>query len=290
MLSFSVLSSGSRANALVVLSPNIRLLIDCGLSAREAANRLKGLGIVPESIEYILVTHEHSDHVKGIVNFAKRFATKIVASEHTWNASPELSQICPTMRKEFRSGDLLELGDITVRPVAISHDAVDPVSFFLSCAGLRLGVVTDLGHVTTLIRSEVRGLHALVLESNHDPELLLQAPYPWEVKQRIRGRFGHLSNEQASEFLAEIADEETVDGSHPLGRIIAAHISEKSNTPELAVQNLRDGWRKGKAWLERGYEPEISAAGVLAATPLYNVGSKEFEPGFVSNKTVQEGF
>ncbi|MCB0323523.1 MAG: MBL fold metallo-hydrolase [Bdellovibrionales bacterium] len=263
MLEFCLLSSGSRANAIYVAAGSTRVLIDCGLSAKQAAMRLRSIDVDPDSIDAIVLTHEHDDHVCGVRVFAKRHKTTVLANRQTMGSSRHLAEIPLEQRGEFDSGAPFKVGELTFDPFSISHDASDPVAFRVSAGERTLGVVTDLGQVTTLVEERVRNLDALILESNHDPGMLFDAPYPWDVKQRISGRHGHLSNATAGEVLEEISRS---DGSR-LRYAVAAHISENSNRPDLALHCFRTAWARGGQL----HCPEFHAAGVLAPSPLFRL-------------------
>lgn len=263
MLEFCVLSSGSRANAIYVGCGSTRVLVDCGLSAKQAALRLQSVGIDPDSIEAVVVTHEHEDHVCGVRVFSKRHKALVLSNRATANSSRQLQEIPLESRREFDSGTKFTIGELEFEPFSITHDAADPVGFRVSSRGKVLGIVTDLGQVTNLVEERVRNLDALVLESNHDPAMLYDSHYPWEVKQRISSRHGHLNNETAGQVMEQIS---RTDGTR-LQIAVAAHISENSNHPELAVETLRNGWSRGKQLRM----PNILAAGVQAPTALFRL-------------------
>ena len=206
----SVLASGSRGNCALVTTSSTRILVDAGLSGRETFKRLRAVGERTEEISAILITHEHSDHVAGL----QRLATKlnvpvfITASTHqAWSravrdndakgALPELPK-----SEHFSAGRGFCVGDIEVMPFTIPHDAADPVGFTFRAEGVKIGFATDLGYMPTNVRNHLRGCSVLVMESNHDVEMLRSGPYPWSVKQRVMSRVGHLSNDSLAEFFA----------------------------------------------------------------------------------------
>lgn len=265
MLRFAVLASGSKGNSVYVEAAETRLLIDCGISAREAGRRLTGLGIDPETIRAILVTHEHRDHVSGIPVFCKKKAVRVFMNRAThaaWHAGREASHV---RVEEFVTGEPFEIGDLRIEPFSISHDAAEPVGFVLRTGNEALGLMTDLGHVTTLVREKVRGLDALILESNHDPELLHECAYPWELKQRILSRTGHLSNQDAAALVSDIG----CDPDSRLQVLVGAHVSENSNIPEL----VDDGLRKACATGHFEFSPEIVVAAAAQATRMFEIQS-----------------
>lgn len=222
LMKFSVLSSGSKANCTFVSMGGTNLLIDCGLSATQAVKRLSALGIDPACLDAIIVTHEHSDHLYGVATMSRRFELPVYANPAV------LEQIDrPYGREPFATGALFSIGGVQIEPFSIPHDAVDPVGFSLRSGPFKFGHATDLGKVTPLVRESLRGCQAMVVESNHDPLLLQECSYPWELKQRISSSHGHLSNEAAGMLLAELMH-------HSLVHVVLAHLSENSNTPEVA--------------------------------------------------------
>jgi phosphoribosyl 1,2-cyclic phosphodiesterase len=294
MVRFTVLASGSKGNSTVVSSGRTRLLVDCGLSCRELFRRMKLAGEEPESLDAILITHEHSDHVGGVAVTARKLGIPVYFTEATHRAwmrwlSPRkhmtyaqwMEQIrkqaaerqaeaeataeedlpdesdlidaspaaaipeAPTQSAEpapeakpkdptwlpavqyFQAGQPFEIGDIAVSPFTIPHDAADPVGFVFRAEGVRMGFATDLGYIPPNVRAQLQALDLLLLESNHDLEMLRDGPYPWAVKQRVLSRVGHLSNEAAAGFL-----EQDYDGQ--AAYVILAHLSESNNLPELA--------------------------------------------------------
>jgi len=222
-----VLSSGSKANCTFVEAAGERVLIDCGLSGKKAEERLIEHGIDPASISSILVTHEHSDHIHGVPTLSRRHGMTVYANAAT------MENISKVKRREvFTTGQDFSIGRIRITPFSIVHDAVDPVGFVLRADGLALAVVTDLGRVTTLVQEHVRGVNALILESNHDQQMLQECGYTWELKQRISSTHGHLCNEAAGQLIEDIM--------HPeLFHIVLGHLSENSNTPTLALECAR---------------------------------------------------
>jgi phosphoribosyl 1,2-cyclic phosphodiesterase len=220
------LGSGSRGNAALLEAGQTKLLIDAGLSARALAQRLDAVGVAPESVDAILLSHEHSDHTRGAERFSRKHGTTVVCSIETL-AAMDLSPRHFERWVALPDGGSLEVGNVTVEHFPIPHDAARPVGFRLRAEGLCVGVATDLGHATTLVAERLRGCHMLMIESNHDEEMLRNGPYPWQLKQRVSGRMGHLSNDETAALLREIVAEDC-------GAVVLAHLSEKNNTPELA--------------------------------------------------------
>jgi phosphoribosyl 1,2-cyclic phosphodiesterase len=293
MVRFTVLASGSKGNAMVVTGGRSRILVDCGLSCRELFRRMRLAGEEPETLDAILITHEHSDHVSGVAVTARKLGIPVYFTEGTHRAwmrwltprkqmtyaqwleqcrrqaaerqaeadaaaeegepdesdlvaepvSAEIPQIpaeaeptAPAAAKDpawlpaveyFQAGEAFEIGDIAVSPFTIPHDAADPVGFVFRAQGVRMAVATDLGYIPPNVKAQLKGVDLLLLESNHDLEMLRDGPYPWSVKQRVLSRVGHLSNEAAAGYL-----EDEYDGQ--AAYVILAHLSESNNLPELA--------------------------------------------------------
>ena len=251
---FSVLSSGSKANSTFIECGDTRILIDCGLSCRMLEGRLRLIDVDPESLDAILVTHEHSDHIRGISRFSKKYKLPVYANKATKKRIDDVHAF-----EIFCTGEAFEVGSLNVSPISITHDAVDPVAFVLKGAGLKFAQITDLGRVTPLIRDALQGCHSMVLESNHDKDMLWSCSYPWQLKQRISSSHGHLSNETASQLLSEVLHSE-------LHHVVLGHISENSNTPEVAHQTaLRS---------IAGFEPKsLRCANVYQPTPILEVAA-----------------
>jgi phosphoribosyl 1,2-cyclic phosphodiesterase len=232
-VSITVLASGSGGNCTVLATSQTRVLIDCGLSCREICRRLAAQGIAPDSLSGILITHEHSDHVAGVHVMAKRFRIPVFMTAPThgaWLRQYKDSTGNPVKAERleiFSAGKTFSVGDIEVLPFTIPHDAADPVGFRFLAEGVRLAVATDLGFLPRNVRDHLRGCDGLMLESNHDLEMLRGGPYPWAVKQRVMSRVGHLSNEALAEFL-------TTDYDGGAAFLILAHLSEQNNHPDLA--------------------------------------------------------
>lgn len=232
-VSITVLASGSGGNSTVVATSQTRLLIDCGLSCRETCRRLASQGVKPESLSGVLITHEHSDHVGGLHVMAKKYRLPVYMTAPTHGAWQRQYRDSAGNRVEvacletFLSGKSFSVGDIEVMPFTIPHDAADPVGFRFVAEGVRLAIATDLGFMPRNVRDQLRACDGLMLESNHDLEMLRVGPYPWAVKQRVMSRVGHLSNEALAEFL-------TTDYDGGAAFLILAHLSERNNHPDLA--------------------------------------------------------
>lgn len=221
-LEFASAGSGSRGNATLVRSGATLVLIDCGFSLAEAERRLARLGVCGEDIDAVLVTHEHGDHAGGVSRFAARYGIPVRASCGTARAARLDGFADP-----FDSHAPFAVGDLEVTPLIVPHDATEPTQFLFGDGAARIGVVTDVGHVTAYLANALQGLDALVLESNHDAALLARGPYPASLKTRVGGSYGHLSNAQAAELLAGLGDA-------GLSHLVLAHLSEQNNSAELA--------------------------------------------------------
>ena len=295
MVCFTVLASGSKGNSTVISGGRTRILVDAGLSCRELFKRMRQAGEAPETLDAILITHEHQDHINGVAVTARKLGIPVYFTKGThrawmrwltpkrqmsyaqWleqckqhaaarqaeadaetpegetdepdavelqaqaeepaqaadaapGAVPATEQKDPTWLptvEYFEAGKPFEIGDIAISPFTIPHDAADPVGFVLQAEGVRMAVATDLGYLPPNVKAQLKGLDLLLLESNHDLEMLRDGPYPWSVKQRVLSRVGHLSNDAAAGFL-----ETEYDGQ--AGYVILGHLSESNNHPELA--------------------------------------------------------
>ncbi|OHV13443.1 MBL fold metallo-hydrolase [Kushneria phosphatilytica] len=228
MIRFASLGSGSRGNATLVETRETRVLVDCGFGVREAIGRMKQLGVEPQALDALLVTHEHRDHLTGVAALARRYRLPVHLTVGTWlkaKLAPSIETVLITPEQRF------ELRDLAVDPVTVPHDAREPVQFLFECGGRRLGLLTDLGWATEHVRRRYRHCDALVLESNHDPRMLAEGPYPPSLKRRVGGQRGHLSNAQAGELLQQL-------GTDRLQWLVASHLSEKNNRPELAYEAI----------------------------------------------------
>lgn len=232
MIQFAVLGSGSGGNAAVVESGGLRLMIDAGLSAKQLCMRLQAVGVEPGSLDGILLTHEHGDHVRGLKVFLKQHPVPVFTTPATGRVVREAGIEGGTW-KYFEAGQVFGIGALTVETFAIQHDAVDPVGFVIGHGQRRLGFLSDAGFVTRSMTERLRGLAGLFCEANYDSELLeADTKRPWSIKQRISSRHGHLSNEQVTELIREIAHAD-------LGRIVLGHLSSDCNSPEMILAKLR---------------------------------------------------
>jgi len=223
-----MLASGSSGNAIFVSDGATSILIDAGLSGREIERRLAVRGIKVQSLDGIMVSHEHSDHIQGVGVLARRHQLPVYISRPTMQAASARMKTLPAYT-HFECGVAFQLNTLTIHPFSVCHDVCDPAGFTISSNGSKIGIATDLGIATTLVKEHLKGCVMLVLEANHDPRLLMQGPYPWPLKQRVSSRVGHLSNEASRDLLGAIR-------SDRLEHVILAHLSETNNTAEKALE------------------------------------------------------
>lgn len=236
---FCSLGSGSRGNAVVIQSGNTRVMLDNGFSVRQTERRLAVHGIDPDTIDAILVTHEHADHINGVGAFARKYGLTVYATRGTLASSRFGELPAVTIINSHRE---FAVGDLAIDPFPVPHDAREPCQFIFHDGHRRLGILTDTGCSTAHIENQLSGCDALMLECNHDVTMLTEGSYPYSVKQRVAGDFGHLNNEQAGALLRQI-------DTSSLQHIVAAHISEKHNTPRLAQQTLCNALHCAQHWI-----------------------------------------
>jgi len=229
-LAVCVLASGSRGNAIYVSDGITSILVDAGLSEIEIERRLKFRGISPETFSAIVVTHEHTDHILGVGVLSRRYHIPVYLSGDTKRAAePATGKLFQSI--DFEPGRTFAVRSLMLHPFALSHDAEDPVGLTLSGNGKKIGIATDMGIATGLVKDHLQECTLLVLEANHDIQMLEEGPYPWPLKQRIQGRQGHLSNVQSRDLLKEIRH-------RGLAHVVLAHLSETNNTPEKALHTI----------------------------------------------------
>lgn len=228
MEGFCPLASGSKGNSIFFGTKNTRILIDAGLSAKIIADRLGEIGVSLQDIDAILITHEHTDHIRGLTTLALKHKIPVFANSDTAKAIVEILGEAPKF-KIFSTGETFEFGDIEVHPFSIQHDTLDPVAFTIKTKDHKIGICTDLGFATTLVKNHLKNCDYLYIEANHQPSMVHACNRPQVYKQRVLSRQGHLSNEQCAELIAEVV--------HPnLKHIHLAHLSEECNNPELALE------------------------------------------------------
>jgi phosphoribosyl 1,2-cyclic phosphodiesterase len=234
----SVLASGSRGNATFVKTQGVRLLIDAGMSRKEIAKRLESIGEDPDGIDAILITHEHNDHACGLKTIVKDLQVQVFATWGTLRAlRAEDYELNGSKIVPVPAGVPFTINDTEILPFNVPHDAVEPVAFSITSCGVKVTQLTDIGYLPDHVAYRLRGSNVLILESNHDLEMLRVGPYPWNLKQRLMGRYGHLSNTAVARFIREQYDGEA-------DHVVLAHLSSKNNHPEIARQEsalaLRD--------------------------------------------------
>lgn len=227
---FCVLGSGSKGNATYVEADGRALLIDAGFSGKEICRRLEEVGCSMARVEGVMLTHEHNDHIQGAGVLARKYKTTLLANEATFlAATPRLGKV--TTFQPFTTGEKFTFAGFTIHPFAISHDTVEPVGFVVEHGGMALGFCTDTGMVSRLLQQRLAGCHGLVLECNHDLQMLADGPYPLHLQQRVRSRQGHLANNDAAHFLGDLLHDR-------LQHVVLAHLSETNNQPELAFEEV----------------------------------------------------
>ncbi|KIL39601.1 metallohydrolase [Gordoniibacillus kamchatkensis] len=233
-LRFSVLASGSTGNSMVVDCGETKVLVDAGLSAKKIEQLLSERGIAGSELEAVFVTHEHADHIKGLGAIARKFDLPVYANEKTWEAlDKQIGDIAGHNRKVMETGGTVEFASLRVESYGISHDAAEPVGYCFYHEKRKLGLATDLGYMSSKVKDQLMDCDAIVLETNHDVEMLRMGHYPWSIKRRILGDLGHLSNESAAEALADL-----IDGK--LKRVYMAHLSRDHNLMDLARLTLNN--------------------------------------------------
>jgi phosphoribosyl 1,2-cyclic phosphodiesterase len=250
-----VLASGSSANCALIATEKTRVLVDIGLSFKELSKRLASIEEQPDRIDAVVITHEHTDHISGVARFARRVPVPIYLTRLT-GPTIEWDQDAAPKVEAFQAGASFSVGDIEIDSFTIPHDAIDPVGFCFRAQGIKIAVVTDLGYIPDSIKFHLRGSHILMLESNHDLEMLKVGPYPWSVKQRVMSRNGHLANDVVADYVGHEFDACTTT-------LILGHLSEHNNHPEivrLVAQQAID---------RRGLATRLLIAGQRQATEVF---------------------
>ena len=256
-LTFCPLFSGSSGNAIYMAAKDTRILIDAGLPGRTVENALKQIGVAPDTLSAIVVTHEHSDHTRGVGILSRKYHIPVYANERTFNAmARQVGEIEPRNRRFFQTGEDFYIGDLDLCPFSIPHDAAEPVGYRVYAGGRSAAVATDMGFMRKNVFQTLAGTDVLLLESNHDPELLRQNPhYSTYLKQRILSSHGHLSNEASARALLELY-------GTGVRQVLLGHLSGENNTPELAMNTALEALERagvtvneeiglGIAWRDR---------------------------------------
>jgi len=249
----SVLGSGSRGNTTFIRTETTRILIDAGLSRKELSRRLAAIGEDPNGVDAVLVTHEHNDHAAGLKTLIKDLSIQVFLTAGTRRAMrADDIPFNGSHMVEITPGIAFQIGDAEITPFAVPHDAAEPVAFSICSDGIRITQLTDTGHIPDSVAEHLKGANLLILESNHDLEMLRVGPYPWSLKQRLLGRYGHLSNTGVAQFIRE-----QFDGTATY--LMLAHLSEKNNHPAVARQEslkaMRECGHKTSVTLTSQQEP-----------------------------------
>jgi len=236
MFTLVSLFSGSSGNAIFISGNNTKILVDAGLSGTKIERALSSIGEDICNIQAILISHEHMDHIMGAGVLARRFGIPIYANKNTWNAMANIINIRklhPNCIRVFDTGDIFSIGDIEIHTFRIPHDAAEPVGFNFLCNGKKLTVATDMGHINSNLLSNLEGSDMILIESNHDIEMLKMGRYPWPLKRRIMGDRGHLCNDVAAQVVAYLASMGTK-------KFLLGHLSKENNFPELAFETVKN--------------------------------------------------
>jgi phosphoribosyl 1,2-cyclic phosphodiesterase len=260
----AVLSSGSKGNSTYIRAGKYSILVDAGLSGKGLEERMAALDLDPESLDALLITHEHKDHIKGIGILSRRYDLPIYANDGTWaEAESDLGKIKAKNKRVF-SGDFV-IGELEFSPYAISHDAAQPVGYVCQAGGKKIVLATDTGLMNEQITKKIKGADFFVLESNHDLEMLMTGKYPYFLKNRIKGDQGHLSNDDTAALLPQL-----IRDNFPT--VVLAHLSEENNNPKVAYITVKNALKE--AGLEIGRDLRMGCADQHKTTPLFRLDQK----------------
>lgn len=254
-----LLASGSRGNAIFLSDGHTSVLFDAGLSGIEIQRRLAASGFDPRSLDAIIVSHEHADHVQGVGVLARRFNLPVYFTPKT-DAGARSTVGAIKDIQHFETGKKFSINTLTIHPFSTSHDAEDPAGFTIDNNGLKIGIATDLGIATAMVKERLKHCHLLILEANHDPDMLINGPYPWPLKQRIQSRTGHLSNCDSKQLLHVLKH---VNLQH----VILAHLSETNNTPQKAIREVGLALNDSPAQIHVALQHTCSDIFCITATP-----------------------
>ena len=227
-MKFVSIGSGSKGNATVIQNANTTVMIDCGFSGKEAVARLKEKGLTPQDLDAILVTHEHTDHCKGVATLSRQYAIPIYMSHGTARGMKLLKY----QYKKILAGSAFNIGDFKIDPICVPHDSNEATQFIINDNNKRFGILTDLGHITAHIQKAYKDCDSILLEFNHDVALLEKGPYPYSLKKRVGGHLGHLNNQQAANMLKSM-------NLMRLKNLALSHISDKNNCSKLAMETAQ---------------------------------------------------
>jgi phosphoribosyl 1,2-cyclic phosphodiesterase len=239
-LAVCTLASGSKGNSIYISDGTTSILVDAGLSGKEIERRLNSRDLSAKRLAAIVVSHEHSDHIKAVGILSRRFKLPVYISRKATNALAQLGEVQEL--RTFECGATFQINNLIIHPFSISHDAADPVGFTIGQNGTTIGIATDLGIATAMVKEHLKRCSLLIIESNHDPDMLANGPYPWPIKQRIKSRTGHLSNVDSKNLLQQLQHDK-------LEHVILAHLSETNNTPQKAFEEVAEALTRSKARL-----------------------------------------
>lgn len=262
---YTTIASGSKGNCTFVSSGGTNILIDAGVSGKKIISALNDINVDPSSIDGIFVTHEHSDHVKGIGVYSRKFDVPIYATEKTWENIKRYVDVGEIKEKNVKyvyKEENFILNDLVIHPFEISHDVADPVGYTVKSGSSKMAVATDLGHITRNVINNLYDCNGLVLESNHDVDMLEKGPYDYWLKKRILGKKGHISNEIAGKLIACIM-------SNSLKACMLAHLSEVNNEPDLAFDTVKNILEEND--IKVGKHIEVSVAPVYGIENVYEI-------------------
>lgn len=231
MFKFCSLYSGSTGNSSLIQTENTKILIDAGESAKKISQALNSINVEPTEINAILITHEHSDHIKGVGTFSKKYNIPVYANSETWNAMPTQKEKVTSDNIKYFKFEKFNIGDLSILPFSIPHDAANPCGFNIYYKDKKISVATDIGHMTTEVVNNLTNSSFILLEANYDPNILKCSSYPYQLKQRIAGPNGHLPNDIAGKTISYLVQ-------HGLNTVMLGHLSKENNFPELAYKTV----------------------------------------------------
>jgi phosphoribosyl 1,2-cyclic phosphodiesterase len=256
-LSFTVLGSGSSGNTTLISDGSTHVLVDVGLSGRETARRLRECGLEPEEIGAIVISHEHGDHCRGVGPFAKHLQIPVFTTDGTYSSSG--MTLDPQKCQRINSGECFDFRGIQFTSFAVPHDSVDPLGFLIEKDGVKIAIALDLGYLSNLVIERLKDCDGIVLESNHDIQMLKVGPYPWALKQRVMSRRGHLSNDAVAQYLGN-------DFDGKARHVVLAHLSKQNNLPELALLSAQRALESRSSLLKSQTRLELALADQVGKT------------------------
>jgi len=284
MLKICVLGSGSKGNSIYIGDQETNFLIDAGLSGKETEKRLENVGVSLAEISAVLISHEHSDHTKGIPALSSRYNIPVFSNRLTAEKVKEQVKYSNQLESRiFLNSSPFQIGDFVVRSFSVFHDAMDPVGFIIEYKGIKIAVATDLGFATTLVKERLKGAHVVILESNYDIDLLRESKRPWSLKQRIMGRQGHLSNIVAGNLLSEILHDD-------LREIFLVHLSSDCNTAQVALETIQSKIEpKGfKGNIRLTYQEKVSDFVTISFEESAKQDSAKFKMSEIGKQMVED--